>query len=126
MANSIKIQIIEAEEKLRLAMLDSDLDTLDKLLAPELIFTNHFGQVLGKQDDLDAHQSRMFTITTLTSEDLQIQTTDNVAIATVKVHLVGSYADASFDSWLRFTRVWHRASSDDWQVIVAHSSLVAD
>ncbi|VEP17396.1 hypothetical protein H1P_60052 [Hyella patelloides LEGE 07179] len=41
MSNSIKTQILEAEEKLRLAMLHSDVDTLNKLLAPELVFTNH-------------------------------------------------------------------------------------
>lgn len=57
MNHSIKTQILEAEERLRLAILSSDVNTLDELLAPELIFTNHLGQVLGKQDDLDAHQS---------------------------------------------------------------------
>ena len=108
---SIETQILEAETKLRLAMLNSDLDALDKLLSPTLIFTNYLGQVLGKQDDLDAHKSGIFTIDNLTSLDLQIQTMEKVAIATLKVHLVGSYADASFDSWLRFTRVWHLASN---------------
>ena len=123
---SIETQILEAETKLRLAMLNSDLDALDKLLSPTLIFTNHLGQVLGKQDDLDAHKSGIFTIDNLTSVDLQIQTMEKVAIATVKVHLVGSYADASFASWLRFTRVWHLTSNGNWQVVSAHSSMVAN
>lgn len=117
--------IIEAEEKLRLAMLNSNLDTLDKLLAPELIFTNHLGQVSSKQNDIDAYRSGIFNISTLTSEELQIQTINNIAIATVKVHLVGSYADAVFDRWLRFTRVWHLTASGNCQVIAAHSSIVA-
>ncbi|MEJ6004903.1 hypothetical protein WG899_05050 [Paucibacter sp. AS339] len=35
-----------AEERLRLAMLASDSVALDELIAPELLFTNHLGQVL--------------------------------------------------------------------------------
>ncbi|MBE9048243.1 nuclear transport factor 2 family protein [Pleurocapsales cyanobacterium LEGE 10410] len=77
-------QIIEAEEQLRLAMLDSDVNVLDELLAPELIFTNHLGQVLGKQDDLTAHQSGKFKIATLTPSERCIQVIGNVAIVTVK------------------------------------------
>lgn len=37
MDNSIETQILEAEERLRLAMLHSDVSVLDELLAPELI-----------------------------------------------------------------------------------------
>ena len=126
MTSLIEAQILEAEEKLRLAMLNSDVDALNKLLAPNLIFTNHLGQVLGKQDDLDAHQSGIFSIDTLIYENLQIQAMDNIAIAIVKVHLVGSFADASFDNFLRFTRVWHLSVKGNYQVIAAHSSLVSN
>ena len=41
MTDTIKQEILEAEERLRQAMLDSDVTALDELLAPELIFTNH-------------------------------------------------------------------------------------
>ncbi len=55
MSDTIETQILEAEEQLRQAMLASDVNALDDLLSPELIFTNHLGQVMGKQDDLAAH-----------------------------------------------------------------------
>ena len=58
-------QLIEAEEQLRMAMLNADVNILDKLLADDLVFTNHLGQVLGKQDDLAAHQSGKFKIEVL-------------------------------------------------------------
>ena len=124
MSNSIEAQIIEAEERLKLAMRDSDVKVLDELLAPELIFTNHLGQVLGKQDDLAAHQSGKFKIETLTSSDLHIQVIGNVAIVTVKVHLIGSYEGTGFDNNLRFTRIWNLSSSGTWQIVAAHSSVV--
>ena len=50
-------QISIVEEKLRLAMLDSNADILDELISPELIFTNHFGQCFGKEDDIALHRS---------------------------------------------------------------------
>lgn len=45
MTNTIETQILEAEERLRLAMLGSDVAALDELLAPDLIFTSHSGTV---------------------------------------------------------------------------------
>lgn len=125
MNNSTEAQIIEAEERLRRAMLDSDVNALEELLAPELVFTNHLGQVLGKQDDLNAHESGIFKIKALTASERRIQAIENVAIVTVKVHLVGNYEDTDFDSNLRFTRIWTLTSGGDWQVVAAHSSVVS-
>ncbi len=124
MSNPIEAQIIEAEEQLRLAMLNSDVKVLDQLLAPELVFTNHLGQVLGKQDDLAAHQSGTFHIEALTPSERHIQVLENVAIVTVKVHLIGSYDGAGFDNDLRFTRIWTLSSSNTCQIVAAHSSVV--
>ncbi len=124
MTNPIEAQILEAEERLRLAMLNSDVKILDELLAPELIFTNHLGQVSGKQDDLAAHQSGKFNIEALTPSECHIQVLEDVAIVTVKVHLIGSYDGAGFDNDLRFTRIWTLSSRNTWQIVAAHSSAV--
>ncbi|MEM8674457.1 MAG: nuclear transport factor 2 family protein [Cyanobacteria bacterium P01_G01_bin.67] len=124
MSNPIETQLIKAEERLRVAMLDSDVKVLDELLAPELIFTNHLGQVSGKQDDLADHQSGKFKIEVLIPSDRRIQLIGNVAIATVKVHLVGSYEGTGFDNNLRFTRIWNLSSGGTWQIVAAHSSVV--
>jgi ketosteroid isomerase-like protein len=124
MNNPLKTQIIQAEEQLRLAMLNSNVDTLDKLLAPELFFTNHLGQVFTKQDDLAAHQSGIIKIEQITPSEQQIKLINNVAIVTVKVHLIGSYANIKSDCDFRFTRVWTLSSHDTWQIVVAHSSIV--
>jgi len=42
----METEIIHSEARLRQAMLRSDLNVLDELLAPDLIFTNHLGQVM--------------------------------------------------------------------------------
>jgi len=48
MDQSIEAQIVECEERLRQAMLQSDVAVLDQLLSPNLIFTNHLGMLMSK------------------------------------------------------------------------------
>jgi hypothetical protein len=57
MLTAVEHQITVAEERLRLAMLDSGSGALDELISADLIFTNHLGQALGKQADLELHRS---------------------------------------------------------------------
>ena len=73
MNEAMETQILAAEEQLRIAMLNSDLRALDELLAPEMIFTNHLGQLLGKKDDLGAYQSGLLQVKELTPSERQIQ-----------------------------------------------------
>jgi hypothetical protein len=58
------------------------------LLSPELIFTNHLGQVLGKADDLAAHRSGLLRIEELRPSEQQVR-----ASAWKCRHRVGADAD---------------------------------
>ncbi|MDJ0578373.1 MAG: hypothetical protein QNJ65_24870 [Xenococcaceae cyanobacterium MO_234.B1] len=40
------------------------------------------------------------------------------------MHLIGSYEGTGFDNNLRFTRIWTLSSSNNWQIVAAHSSVV--
>lgn len=125
MQNTTESEILEAEEKLRLAMLHSDVGTLDKLLSPDLIFTNHLGQVMRKEDDLSTHRSGLLEINEIKLSEQNIQIRDKIAIVSVKVFLLGSYAGNSSEGDFRFTRVWVLSDKNNWQVIAGHSSVVA-
>lgn len=57
------ITIENLEEKLRHAMLTSDVAVLDELIADDLVWTMHTGKVVNKQFDLEAHRSGMFRFT---------------------------------------------------------------
>jgi hypothetical protein len=72
MSESMESQIRAAEEQLRIAMLRSDVSVLDALLAPELLFTNHLGQVLSKVDDLAAHRSGRLKVQELIPSEQQV------------------------------------------------------
>ena len=124
MSNSIESEIVKIEECLRLAMLQSDVAVLDELLSPDLIFTNHFGHVMTKGDDLSAHKSGLLRIEEISLSKNRIQIIDNVAVVTVQAHLVGSYAGERSENDFRFTRIWAASKNGAWHVVAAHSCVV--
>jgi Domain of unknown function (DUF4440) len=117
-------QIIELEERLRQAMLHSDVVELDALIAPELLFTNHLGQIFSKQEDLDAHRSGKFKFTEITPSDRQIQLNHGFAVVSVLMHILGSFEGTPVEQNIRFTRVWAISASGLIQIIAGHTSEV--
>lgn len=124
MENNREVQILEAEELLCKAMLESDTVSLDKLLSSNLIFTNHLGQILGKKDDLEAHKSGLLHISNISVEDQQIKLQQDTAVVFAKVTINGSYDGNPANGTFRFTRVWQNTEGNHWEVIAAHSSLI--
>ena len=123
-SETVETQIFNAEEQLRQAMLTSDVGVLNKLLAPEIIITNHLGQLLVKQDDLTAHESGMIKIHELKPSEQQIQICGEVAIVSVRMQLFGSYDGSPTNGDFRFTRVWAISSSGTWHIVAAHIGRV--
>jgi ketosteroid isomerase-like protein len=122
MIDNQQSQIIALEERLRQAMLHSDIVQLDDLIAPELIFTNHFGQIVTKQEDLDAHQSGFLKFTDIAPSDRHIQVNPGFTVVSALMHLLGNYGGTPFDQNIRFTRVWAISSSGSLQIVAGHTS----
>lgn len=122
-----KDQVIWAQEDaLRLAMLAGEVAELDRLLATDLLFTSHQGQVIRKEDDLAAHRSGLFKINKLDLSEQLLRWHSGLAIVSVRAHIEGSYAGQPSHGDFRFTRVWGQAAPGGaWQVILGHSSLIA-
>ncbi len=126
MIERVKTQIIDAEERLRKAMLTSDVKVLDELLAPQIIITTHLGELLSKKDDLAAHQSGAFKINELIPSEQQIQIHGEIAIALVRMQLSGSYNGSPANGDFRYTRVWALSANGNWHIIAAHMGMVAE
>lgn len=125
MENTIKDQILEAEENLRYAMIHSDLVALNELLAPELLFTNHLGQLVNKQQDIEAHASGKMKINDITLTEQQILPVQGVVIVSTRVNIAGSYNGNPANGNFRFTRVWSPSSKGAWHIIAGHSCIIA-
>jgi len=124
MNRTVETQIAGAEERLRTAMLSSDVSVLDELLASELIFTNHLGQLLGKENDLAAYRSGMLKVKELKPFDQHIRLTGDVAIVSVRMQLSGTYDGNLANGDFRFTRVWALSPDKAWHVVAAHAGIV--
>jgi ketosteroid isomerase-like protein len=121
---SLQAQIAEVEDRLRTAMLGSDIAALDELLASDLIFTNHLGQLLGKEDDLAGYRSGALKIVSLEPSEQHVRALGDVAVVSVRMRLTGSYEGAPANGDFRFTRVWARSQEERWQVVAAHAGLI--
>lgn len=124
MTSSLLNEIQLCEQQLMQAMLDSDVEGLDRLLAPDLVFTNHLGHVMSKADDLAAHRSGILRITKIELSDLNVKIEENIAIVFVQAYLAGQFAGETSAASYRFTRVWRKTIQQAWQVIAAHSSRI--
>jgi hypothetical protein len=121
---TVEQQIAIVEEYLRKAMLGSDVGALDELISPSLIFTNHFGQVIGKKEDLDAHRSGMLRLTKMDPSDLKIVARDQHAVVSVRMLVEGMFSGSPFSTVFRYTRVWSLVESNSWKIIAGHMSSV--
>jgi ketosteroid isomerase-like protein len=116
-------KILELEERLRFAMCNSDIDELDNLLADNLIFTNHLGQVVSKTEDLESHRKRIFVICSVSLSNQKIIDLGDSAVVTTQAEISGSYNGQPTAGKFRFTRVWSN-NGIGWQVVVGHSCII--
>jgi ketosteroid isomerase-like protein len=121
---TVEAQISDAEDRLRTAMLRSDVGVLSELLAPELIFTNHLGQLQGRESDIAAYRSGMLKIEHLVLSEQHILVVHEVGIVSVRAQLTGTYNGNPANGTFRFTRVWSLSPDRSWHVVAAHSGLV--
>ncbi|WP_193197973.1 nuclear transport factor 2 family protein [Nostoc sp. MG11] len=82
----MKITLIEQlEERLRQAMLKNDVLALEELIADEVVFTTHIGELIDKQTDLEAHRSNIQKLVLLQGQQQRVQLYGNTAVVTVKM-----------------------------------------
>lgn len=120
----MKDSVIETlEDKLQQAMLNSDVQVLDELIADDLVFTMHTGQVVNKQYDLEAHRSGLFKFTKVDLSDRQVHHYGDCVVVTVQADLAGTFNQQAFSETYRFTRVWVERQNR-WQIVAGHASQV--
>ena len=116
-------KINELEERLRLAMLNSNVAKLDELISPRLLFTNHLGVLLLKADDLDARAKKEFVFKSIDLSDSKILIEEKSAVVSVRADIQGYYNGLPTNGSFRFTRFWLNTAGK-WQVIAGHASLI--
>lgn len=124
MNGDLETRVIEAEERLRQAMMRNDVAVLDELISSDLLFTGHMGQLATKEEDLAAHRARLLQVTAMEPSGRRIQLHADFAVVSVQMHLIGSYDGMAIDQHIRYTRVWSESDGGTLQIVAGHMSEV--
>ncbi|MBE0368123.1 nuclear transport factor 2 family protein [Pseudoalteromonas aurantia] len=115
--------VIDAEQQLRSAMVCSNIETLHDLLADELIFINHLGHRVSKQEDIALHQSGLLSITSIALSGMQVHAYGDCGLVHVNADITANYQGAESNGCFAFSRVWLK-KGQKVQVISAQSTPV--
>lgn len=115
--------ICEYEEKLRNAMINGDVENLDKLISDELSFVSPFGQIVTKEDDIDTHRSGIVNITEIKFLNQKVILLENAAVTITQAKVQAITAGQHREDEMYYTRVWQK-HKNELKVISGHCSFV--
>jgi ketosteroid isomerase-like protein len=116
--------IAALEGRLREAMLASDVDVLETLLADDLTFVDATGRVWTKSDDLNAHRLGIQRIERLEIKEQTVRVYGKSAVTLTHAALAGQFGGVPLSANLRYTRMWVETESG-WRIAAAHCSVLA-
>ncbi len=116
-------KIIELEEELRQAMLNSDVEKLDVLIDDSLVFTIPNGVVANKSMDLQSYNSGIQQIRSLIPSEQTVTIHENTAVVTVKMELEGTFQEQDISGSYRYLRVW-KCDGPQIRIIAGSAALI--
>ena len=115
--------IYEYEERLRKAMVNGDVENLDKLISDELSFVSPFGQIITKKDDIESHRSGIINITEIKFLNQKVIPLEDVAVTITQAKVKAILAGEHREDEMCYTRVWQK-DKNELKVISGHCSFV--
>jgi len=113
----VESQIRACETRLYSAMLASNVDELDALIADDLLFAGPTGELATKAMDLELHRSGGTQFHEFTPKELEIRVwSEEFVLASAKIFLRGTYLGQEFAGDFRYIRVW-RKGQQGWQIV---------
>ena len=112
-----------AEHRWQQAQLSGDLDELDRLLHPDVVFVGPDGTISDKQVDLAVHRDGRMQLASIDVESVHAHVADGTGVTVLTGVLTGSYAGFTFSTRQRYTRAWAQGP-EGWRVVGAHASVI--
>ena len=117
-------EVRKFERRLIEAVLQHDVETLNRLYADDFIFTGSFGEVFNKEQAIANYRSGDITYESIETGDVQVRVYGNTAVsvgrATIKAHYQGQDLSGPY----RYTVVYVKRG-EGWQEVAFHSSRIA-
>lgn len=101
-------EVVEAENRLFAAQIESNVDLLEQLLHDDLIALAPTGQVLTKEMDLNSHRAKTLIIEDASTVIDEIKIAGDTALSVVTMTAKGKMTGAPVEGRFRYFRVWKR------------------
>ena len=119
-----RAELARLEEAWMQAVEDRDMETLERLVAPEFRFmaVHLYPEPMTRDQWMDAAREG-YTIVSFAFESKDIEVSGDTAVIHARYSQVASYQHTPLSNVFRLTDVWHR-ESDGWKVVARHSSVL--
>jgi ketosteroid isomerase-like protein len=120
-----RAELARLEEAWMQAVEDRDMDTLERLVAPEFRFmaVHLYPEPMTRAQWMDAAREG-YTIVSFAFERMDIDVNGDTGIIHARYSQVASYQTVSLSNAFRLTDVWTRTDGG-WRVMARHSSILA-
>lgn len=118
------MHIQEYEERLRIAMLRSDVAELDVLIDDALLFVGPDGGIYTKADDLQLHRSGAQRMTHADWQVVEVHCYGTTCVTVVTALLSGTLQGEPFSGQFRYVRTWVQREGI-WRVVAGSVSPIA-
>jgi ketosteroid isomerase-like protein len=114
--DAYKHQVEQLEEAWRTAQLTDDIGAMDKLLSADYVGITMNGEVVTKMQQLDRMKNRTLVLSKIELDDMKVKLIGTTAIVLSRAEVDGTNDGAPIHGTYRYTRVYSRLPTGDWQI----------
>ena len=123
-AAGIEDEIKSLEKERAAAVIKADTATLEKLTADDYILINANGQMMDKQQTMEAIKTGQIKIASNDLSDLKVRVYGNTAVVTGKSTVKGTLSGTEVNGPILFTRVYVKKNGH-WQAVAFQQTRVS-
>ena len=118
--NSAEQSALESQSARLQAMVDADIDTLEKYLADDLTYSHTTGWTESKYEFLSTVESKTIDYVSATPRDVEVRVYDDIAVITGLSNMQGLVRGEPVSITIRFLEVSRRVAGS-WRLIAWQS-----
>jgi ketosteroid isomerase-like protein len=117
----VEARITELEKEWATAIEQKDVDTLDRLLAPEFAGTSPTAHIFMKEDAINDLKKGTYVVEEMKLDEISVNVFGNTAVSFTSQQEKSKYDGKDTSGHYHFTDVWVNRDGQ-WQVVASHGS----
>jgi ketosteroid isomerase-like protein len=122
--HEVRHEIFDLEDAWRNAVLKSDINAMNALLADDYMAITASGMLQTKQESLASMRAHRLHFTTLLLSDRKVRFYGKTALVTSKAEVQGTTPEGDISGDFRYTRVYVRDNQGRWKIVSFESSRI--